>query len=69
MLDILVLEDQPAVREVISEIVENLGVEIYVGQASSLKEARVMLAEKPWQGLVADLSLGDGQSLSLIEEL
>ncbi|MDQ6995419.1 MAG: response regulator, partial [Mariprofundaceae bacterium] len=69
MLDILVLEDQPAVREVIFEIVENLGVEIYVGQASSLKEARVMLAEKPWQGLVADLSLGDGQSLSLIEEL
>jgi len=69
MLDILVLEDQPAVREVISEIVEDLGVKIYVGQASSLSEARAMLAEKTWHGLVTDLSLGDGQSLSLIEEL
>ncbi|MDQ6973259.1 MAG: HD domain-containing protein [Mariprofundaceae bacterium] len=69
MLDILVLEDQPAVREVISEIVEDLGMEISVGQASSLSEARAMLAKQPWQGLVTDLSLGDGQSLTLIEEL
>ncbi|MDQ6953701.1 MAG: HD domain-containing protein [Mariprofundaceae bacterium] len=69
MLDILVLEDQPAVREVMTEIVQDLGVEIYVGQASSLSEARAMLAKQPWQGLVTDLSLGDGQSLALIEEL
>ena len=69
MLDILVLEDQPAVREVISEVVQELNVAIHVGEASSLREARHVLAERHWDGLVTDLSLGDGQSLALIEEL
>ena len=69
MLDILVLEDQPAVREVMSEVVQDLNVDIHVGEASSLQEARRALAEQHWDGLVTDLSLGDGQSLALIEEL
>ena len=69
MLDILVLEDQPAVREVIGEVVQELNVEIHVGEASSLRDARRVLAEQHWDGLVTDLSLGDGQSLALIEEL
>ena len=69
MLDILVLEDQPAVREVISEVVEGLEVPISVGKADSLKEAREKFASQSWDGLVTDLSLGDGQSLELINEL
>lgn len=69
MLDILVLEDQPAVREVISEVVEGLEVPISVGKADSLKEAREMFASKNWNCLVTDLSLGDGLSLDLIAEL
>ncbi|MES0371907.1 MAG: HD domain-containing phosphohydrolase [Mariprofundaceae bacterium] len=69
MLDILVLEDQPAVREVISEVVGGLEVPISVGKADSLKEAREMFASKQWNCLVTDLSLGDGISLDLIAEL
>lgn len=69
MFDILVLEDQPAVREVISEVVEGLEVPISVGKADSLREAREQFAEKSWDCLLTDLSLGDGQSLELIAEL
>ncbi|MDX8384230.1 MAG: HD domain-containing protein [Ghiorsea sp.] len=69
MLDVLVLEDQPAVREIISEVVEDLNVPMRIGQACSLKEAREMLTSQSWDGLVTDLSLGDGQSLDLIADL
>jgi len=69
MLEVLVLEDQPAVRDVIAEIIEDLEVPVHVGQAASLSEARVMLKNQHWDGLVTDLSLGDGISLDLIAEL
>jgi len=69
MLEVLVLEDQPAVREVIAEVVEDLNVPVHVGQAASLSEARSMLESQHWDGLVTDLSLGDGISLDLIAEL
>jgi len=69
MLEVLVLEDQPAVRDVIAEIIEDLDVPVHVGQAASLSEARVMLKGQHWDGLVTDLSLGDGISLDLIAEL
>lgn len=69
MLNILVLEDQPIVREVISEVVSGLEVSISVGKADSLREAREQFKEKAWDCLVTDLSLGDGQSLELIAEL
>lgn len=69
MLDILVLEDQPAVREVISEVIKGLEVPISVGKADSLREAREQFQAKSWDCLVSDLSLGDGQSLELIAEL
>ena len=69
MLDVLVLEDQPAVREVISEVIGDLGVPMHIGQAGSISEARSMLSNKHWDGLVTDLSLGDGHSLELVSEL
>ncbi|MDQ6967814.1 MAG: HD domain-containing protein [Mariprofundaceae bacterium] len=69
MLEVLVLEDQPAVREVIAEIIGDLNVPVHVGQAGSLSEARVLLDSQHWDGLVTDLSLGDGISLDLIAEL
>ncbi len=69
MLEVLVLEDQPAVREVIAEVIGDLDVPVHVGQAASLSEARVMLEGQHWDGLVTDLSLGDGISLDLIAEL
>lgn len=69
MLKLLILEDQPAVREVISDVIMGLEVSLQMGQASSLKEAREMLSRERWDGLIADLSLGDGQSLELVDEL
>ncbi len=69
MQNILVLEDQPAVREVISEVLEGIEVSVSVGKADSLKEAREMLVSRHWDCLVTDLSLGDGHSLELIAEL
>ena len=69
MLNILVLEDQSIVREVISEIISNLGVPVYVAQAEGIKAARVMLESQQWHVLVADFQLGDGLSLDLVAEL
>lgn len=69
MLNILVLEDQSIVREVISEIISNLGVPVHVAQADGIKAARAMLDSHPWNVLVADFQLGDGLSLDLVAEL
>jgi len=69
MLNILVVEDQPAVREVVSEIVADLGKDIRVHTAGSIQEAREALDVRHWDGLITDMSLGDGNMLDLIEEL
>jgi len=69
MLNILVVEDQPAVREVVSEIVADLGEDIRVHTAASIQEAREALDVRHWDGLITDMSLGDGNMLDLIEEL
>jgi len=69
MLEILVLEDQPAVREAIAEVVEELAVSVHVEQAAGLLEARTLLNAQHWDLLVTDLNLGDGISLDLIAEL
>jgi len=69
MINLLILEDQPAVREIISEIAEDLEVPIHIGQAGSISEARVMLSDKHWDAMVTDFNLGDGKSLDLIAEL
>jgi len=69
MIRILVIEDQPAVREIISDVIEGLRVNLEVGEASSIKEAKEKLTTETWDLVVTDLSLGDGNSLALIKEL
>ncbi len=69
MLNILVVEDQPAVREIISEVVTSLNLPLHIGEAINIKEAKIKLHEQHWDVLVTDLSLGDGNSLDLLEEL
>lgn len=69
MADILIIEDQPAVREVLSEVIESLGMQLRIGKASSLKEARQLVQAQRWDAIITDLRLGDGQSLDLIAEL
>ena len=69
MLQVLVVEDQDVVREVIAEVVADIGVPVSIEQASSLAEARDVLGHGDVDAMVTDLSLGDGQSLDLIAEL
>lgn len=69
MLKILVIEDQPAVRGIISEVIQGMHINIDIGQSSSLKEAEHALNNQRWDMIVTDLSLGDGNSLDLIATL
>jgi len=68
-MNILIVEDQEAVREVIAETVRGLDDNLYLGQASSLAEARTLFHAGEWDGIVTDYNLGDGKSLEMIEEL
>ncbi len=69
MFDILIVEDQPAVREIISEVILTLALEINIAEAVSIKEANTKLKQQSWDAMVTDLSLGDGNSLELLSEL
>jgi len=69
MLQLLIIEDQPAVREVVAEIIGSLGLDVEIAQACSLQEARIVLLEQHWDGLITDMSLGDGNVLELFESL
>jgi len=74
MLRLLIVEDQPAVREVVADIVGELdsggsdaGVEVM--QVASLAEAKQALYYGQWQGVITDMSLGDGNALEMIAGL
>ncbi|MDX8404799.1 MAG: HD domain-containing protein [Mariprofundus sp.] len=74
MLRFLVVEDQPAVREVVAEISSELDGCIAGGvavvQVASLAEARQALCDQgPWHCLITDMNLGDGNVLELIAEI
>ncbi len=66
---ILILEDQPAVREVVAEIASELDEHVKITQIGSLKEAQDVLAGTHWDGLITDMSLGDGNVLDLFEAM
>ena len=69
MLQLLIIEDQPAVREVVAEIAGELEEGVEVSQVASLEEAREALASQEWGALITDMSLGDGNVLELIAQL
>ncbi|MBL4775039.1 MAG: HD domain-containing protein [Mariprofundus sp.] len=69
MLHLLIIEDQPAVREVVAEIIGGLVLDVEVTQAGSLQEARVVLGVRQWDCLISDMSLGDGNVLELFASL
>ncbi len=69
MLKLLIVEDQPAVREVVAEIAGELSESVQVTQVGSLGEARTVLVSDEWSGLITDMSLGDGNVLELIANL
>jgi len=69
MLSLLIIEDQPAVREVVAEIIGSLGLDVDVSQVGSLQEAQDVLFEKDWDGLISDMSLGDGNALDFFDRI
>jgi len=69
MLQLLIIEDQPAVREVVAEIASELGTNVDVTEVGSLKEAKPLLSSCQWDGLISDMSLGDGNALEWFETL
>ncbi len=69
MLQLLIIEDQPAVREVVAEIASELDENVDITQVGSLEEARPLLTSCHWHGLITDMSLGDGNALELFASL
>ncbi|WP_238701077.1 HD domain-containing phosphohydrolase [Mariprofundus erugo] len=68
-LKILIVEDQPAVREVVAEIAGELSGDVEVTQVGSLEEARSALCSQAWSGVITDMSLGDGNALEMMAAL
>ncbi len=69
MLKLLLVEDQPAVREVVADLVGELYESVEIVQVGSLGSARGQLTHHEWDGLITDMSLGDGNVLELIQSL
>ncbi len=69
IFNIILLEDQPAVRNLVIEVLGMASEPVHVDAAESLQKARQLMRERPWHGMIADLSLIDGQSLELIADL
>lgn len=69
MIKVLIVEDQPAVQEVIAEVIKELGIPIQITQAISVREAERVFADATWDIMISDLSLGDGSSLDFIQAL
>lgn len=67
--NIVLIEDQAAVREVLAEVSSELSSRCRIHCASSLAEARALLRRVSCDCMVTDLQLGDGESLDLLREL
>jgi len=66
---ILVIDDQSAIREIISDLLLEFELADRVEVARSIKEARQNLINHQWDAVITDMSLGDGNILDLIESL
>ena len=69
MQNLILLEDQAVVRNVMVETASELSDQIHITCAESIKAARQLFDSQAWDGMIADLTLGDGESLELISEL
>ncbi|KPV41417.1 hypothetical protein AN478_02240 [Thiohalorhabdus denitrificans] len=63
---LLIVDDEPSIRELIGLTVEPLGFE--VREAGTLAEARQALAEEAPDLILTDLRLPDGNGMALVEE-
>jgi len=61
---LLIVDDEPSIRELIALTVEPLGFEVQ--QAGSLEEAEKLLAEEPPDLILTDLRLPDGNGMTVV---
>jgi len=66
---ILVIDDQSAIREIITDLLLEFELADRVKVARSIKEAQQALINHQWDAVITDMSLGDGNILDLIESL
>jgi two-component system response regulator PilR (NtrC family) len=63
---LLIVDDEPSIRELIALTVEPLGFEVQ--QAGSLEEAEKLLAEEPPDLILTDLRLPDGNGMTVVTQ-
>jgi len=69
MHNVLVLEDHPETREWLTQIIRQAFVEVELFEASSLAQARKIIAESQLDLALIDLNLPDGNGVEIISEI
>jgi len=69
MYNILVVEDIPAVRNVIMDIIREIDQPLQVHEAASISEMCKMVNQRDWDCIVTDMHLQEGNSLDVIREM
>jgi len=69
MHKVLVLEDHPETREWLTQIIRQAFVEVELFEASSLAQARKIIAESQLDLALIDLNLPDGNGVEIISEI
>ena len=64
---ILIVDDQPEARRSLARALAQLGIE--TATASSFEEASRLLRQRPERVVIADVFLGDGNGLDLLQEV
>lgn len=63
--NLLIVDDDLPLREQLGRVMSRRGYNVTL--AASLDEARILLADKPYDFAVVDMKLGDGYGLELVE--
>jgi len=69
MHNVLVLEDHPETREWLTQIIRQAFVEVELFEASSLAQARNIIADTQLDLALIDLNLPDGNGVEIISEI
>lgn len=66
-MKILLIEDEPFMREAISSVIEHKGIDVAV--ASNLEEARMLLRSDSYHLILTDLLLPGPEGIMLVREI
>lgn len=66
--NILIVDDEPALREMVQELLEKEGY-LHIDTAKDCRQARELFGDKEYHMVLLDIMLPDGDGFSLYEEL